>query len=248
MTPSKPAGPGKARRALHIRKVRPTVTVVAAAVLLSSVNADPGYASPKHIATKVISVQLQAAADELALNTTAVLKTVTEPPTAAAAVASAVGPSEILAVLSNVVSAAVTVVGAAAWFAAFPITLPISFLFAQGASSQPLLGVLGAFLGGPGGTVVAFFGLPFAAVSIAVGEILSPLRNVQAAAIAAPRSGAARTPSTSMPTGRAARTQPAAAISAPARSSSGRVANKPTAAARAAAKTRHPTTSHSLSR
>jgi hypothetical protein len=189
---------------------RPIAVTVTAAAVLSSVGAFPGRIAPVIVPTETYSVQLQAAVSDLAFNTTALVKTATPSPTAAATVASAVGPSEILAVLSNVVTAAVTVVGAAAWFTAFPITLPVSYIVAQGLLSDPLLSPLGLVLGtlGPGGTgLVAFFGLPFLAVSIAVGDILRPLQNFQAAALAAPRTAAARrTPTASAATRPAART------------------------------------------
>jgi len=148
----------------------------------------------------MISVQLQASATDLTLTTTPSIKPLTTPPTAAATVASAVDPAQILpvllTVLSNVGAAAVTVVGAAAWLAAFPITLPLSYIVAQSFSApgNELVAILGA-----GGGVGVFFGVPFLAVSLAVSGIQSALRELTrpAAALAAPRAAAARTPTAS---------------------------------------------------
>ena len=186
---------------MYALPLRPIAAAAAAAVVLSSLGAVPTRTAPAIVPTEMYSVQLQGAISDLAFNTTALVTTETTSPAAAATVASAVGPSEILAVLDDVVIAAAitaaTVVGAAAWFVAFPITLPLSYIVAQGISGNPLTGVLGAVLGSPGGTLVAFFGLPFLAVSSAVGGILSPLRNFQAAALASPRAAAAGTPTAS---------------------------------------------------
>lgn len=228
----------RAGSALRIVQCRPIAVTVIAAVVLSSVAADPGRTTPTIIATEAISVQLQAAADDLALNTTALVNTVTGTPTAAATVASAVGPSEILAVLSNLVTAAVTVVGTAAWFAAFPITMPISYIVAQGLSDQYFLGPYLSSLGPLSGLAV-FVGLPFLQLSIVAGEILRPIQPAQAVVIAAPRPGAGRTPIAPAATRPAARTRPAAAVAPPARSASVSSAHKRAAATQAPAKARH---------
>ena len=183
--------------ALPHRSVAATIT---AAVVLSSAGVFPGRTAPTIVPAEMISVQLQASATDLTLTTTPSIKPLTTPPTAAATVASAVDPAQILpvllTVLSNVGAAAVTVVGAAAWLAAFPITLPLSYIVAQSFSApgNELVAILGA-----GGGVGVFFGVPFLAVSLAVSGIQSALRELTrpAAALAAPRAAAARTPTAS---------------------------------------------------
>ena len=197
---------------MYALPLRPVAATIAAAVVLSSVGAFPTRTAPAIVPTEIIAVQLQAAVADLAFNTTALVTTETTSPAAAATVASAVGPSEILAVLSNVVTAAATVVGAAAWLAAFPITLPLSYIVAQvfSAPGNELIAILGA-----GGGIGVFFGVPFLAVGLAVSGILSPLRNFQAAALATPRAAAAGTPIASAarrPTAQPVSTPRAAAI------------------------------------
>ncbi|CAN1497355.1 hypothetical protein MCEMAEM6B_00380 [Mycobacteriaceae bacterium] len=181
-----------------IRQCRPIAAAAAAAVVLSSAGAFSRTA-PNIVPTETIAVQLQAAVADLALNTTATAKAVTEPPTATA-MATGSNPFEWLqridelgTVVIAVGDAAVTVVGAAAWLAAFPITLPLSYIVAQvfSAPGNELIAVLGA-----GGGVGVFFGVPFLAVSVAVGGIQSALRELTrpAAALASPRAAAAGTP------------------------------------------------------
>jgi hypothetical protein len=181
-----------------IRQCRPIAAAAAAAVVLSSAGAFSRTA-PNIVPTETIAVQLQAAAADLALKTTASVEVVTEPPTAAA-IATGSNPfewvqriDELGTVVIAVGAAAVTVVGAAAWLAAFPITLPLSYIVAQAFSApgNELIGVLGA-----GGGVGVFFGVPFLAVSSAVGQIQSALRELTrpAAALASPRAAAAGTP------------------------------------------------------
>jgi hypothetical protein len=158
--------------------------------VLSSVGAVPTRTAPAIVPTEIIAVQLQAAISDLAL----------EPPIAAA-MATESNPFEWLqridelgTVFIAVGTAAVTVVGAAAWLAAFPITLPLSYIVAQvfSAPGNELIAILGA-----GGGIGVFFGVPFLAVGLAVSGILSPLRNFQAAALASPRAAASGTPTAS---------------------------------------------------
>jgi hypothetical protein len=177
---------------VYVLPLRPIAATIAAAVVLSSVGAVPTPTAPAIVPTEIIAVQLQAAISDLAL----------EPPSAAA-MATGSNPFEWLqridelgTVVIAVGAAAVTVVGAAAWLAAFPITLPLSYIVAQSFSApgNELIGVLGA-----GGGVGVFFGVPFFAVSSAVGGIQSSLRELTrpAAALASPRAAAAGTPTAS---------------------------------------------------
>jgi len=231
--------------------LRPTAATIAAAVVLSSVGAVPTRTAPAIVPTEIVAVQLQAAISDLAL----------EPPIAAA-MATESNPFEWLqridelgTVFIAVGTAAVTVVGAAAWLAAFPITLPLSYIVAQvfSAPGNELIGVLGA-----GGGVGVFLGVPFLAVSSAVGGIQSSLRELTrpAAALATPRAAAARTPTASAakrPAAQPAGTPRAAAIR-PARAAAtaiesthaapNRRAVKP-AAARGAATTANPAAAQS---
>ena len=186
---------------MYALSLRPIAAAAAAAVVLSSAGAFSRTA-PNIVPTETIAVQLQAAAADLALKTTASVEVVTEPPTAAA-IATGSNPFEWLqridelgTVFIAVGRAAVTVVGAAAWLAAFPITLPLSYILAQSFSApgNELVSILGA-----GGGVGLFFGVPFFAVSVAVGGIQSSLRELTrpAAALASPRAAAAGTPTAS---------------------------------------------------
>jgi len=230
--------------------LRPTAATIAAAVVLSSVGAVPTRTAPAIVPTEIVAVQLQAAISDLAL----------EPPIAAA-MATESNPFEWLqridelgTVFIAVGTAAVTVVGAAAWLAAFQITLPLSYIVAQvfSAPGNELIGVLGA-----GGGVGVFLGVPFLAVSSAVGGIQSSLRELTrpAAALATPRAAAARTPTASaarrpaaqtVGTPRAAARKPVARATAveSTHAAPNRRASKSTAA-RAAATTANPSAAHS---
>ena len=174
---------------MYALPLRPIAAAAAAAVVLSSVGAVPTRTAPAIVPTEIVAVQLQAAISDLAL----------EPPIAAA-MATESNPFEWLqridelgTVVIAVGTAAVTVVGAAAWLAAFPITLPLSYIVAQvfSAPGNELIGVLGA-----GGGIGVFFGVPFLAVSLAVSEIQFALRELTrpASALASPRAAAAGTP------------------------------------------------------
>lgn len=169
----------------------------------------PGYLLQSSFTALGISLGLieQPASPAAATHPT----TVTPGSARATASAAAIGsPGDIL---TNVVRLAASVVGAAAWYLATPLTLPLSIFaagFIRGAfgllSNQPTVSAPDTEDWSNG---LALFGTPFQAVVQGISTLTSP---------AQPAAGVARKPAT------------ATAAVSPARSASARAAKKPAAA------------------